>query len=225
MRNKKQLFLAATHGNEGFTIPILEKLSKQFVFDWEIGNPKAYAKNLRFTEKDLNRSGPGNQTSKVYEERRACELITKGKEYKTVIDLHGTIGKTGIFVIVTNPNWKNIELAKNLNIKNVVLWPGLIPTGPLTQFISNSLEIECGPKSEKETAVKLEKILREYLSGENKIIKQNFFIVSGVFTQETNKPMKEFTKFTYRNNSFYPLMIGQYSKIKCYMMQKLNDKL
>jgi hypothetical protein len=225
MREKELLFLSATHGDEGFTVPILEKLSKEFVFDWEIANRKAYAKNVRFIESDLNRSGPGNLDSNIYEERRAAELITKGKEYKTVIDLHGTIGATGIFVIVTNPNWENIELAKKLNIENIVLWPGLIPTGPLTQFISNSLEIECGPKSSQETAIKLEKILREFLSGENKMVKQNFFIVNGVFTQETQEPMKEFTKFTYKNDSFYPLMIGQYSKIKCYMMQKLNDTI
>jgi hypothetical protein len=37
--------------------------------------------------------------------------------------------------------------------------------------------------------------------------------------------MKDFKKFTYRNNTFYPLMVNQYPKIKCYMMQKLSDTL
>lgn len=223
--NKELLILSATHGDEGFTIPILKQLSEKFVFDWEIANPNAYAKNLRFTESDLNRAGPGNPKSNLYEVKRAYELIAKGKEYKAVIDLHGTIGNTGVFVIVTNPSWENIELAKKFNVKNVVLWPGLLPTGPLTQFIPNSLEIECGPKSDKKTSEKLEKILNEYLSCNIKNVKQNFYIVNGVFTQETIKPMKEFTKFTYKNDSFYPLMIGQYPKIKCYMMQKLGDTI
>jgi hypothetical protein len=225
MKNNKLLFLTSTHGDEGFTVPVLKKLSKQFVFDWKIANYKAYVKNTRFIEADLNRSGPGNPNSKIYEEKRASEIIALGKQYQTVIDLHGTIGATGIFVIITNPNWENIELAKKFNIKNVVLWPGLKPTGPLTQFIPNSLEIECGPKNLLETSQKLEEILEGYLSKKDREIKQKFFIVNGIFTKETTDKMEEFTKFTYKNDSFYPLMIGQYPKIKCYMMQKLSDKL
>lgn len=225
MKDKKILLICATHGDEGFSIPVVKKLAKEFNFDWVIGNPKAQTKNTRYIETDLNRSGPGNIKSTVYEQRRACELIRLGKKYKTVIDLHGTVSNTGIFVIVPNPSWENIELAKKFNIKNVVLWPGLIPTGPLTQFIPNSIEIECGPKKLKITAVKLEKILRKYLSGYVPKFKQNFYIVNGIFFKKTNKPIKEFVKFTYKNISFYPLMTGQYSKIKCYMMQKLGDNL
>jgi hypothetical protein len=225
MKNNKVLFLCATHGDEGFSIPVVKKLVKEFNFDWEIGNTKAQSKNLRFMEADLNRAGPGNINSKIYEERRSCELIKLGNKYNETIDLHGTISKTGIFIIVPNPCWENIELAKKFNIKNVVLWPGLKPTGPLTQFIPNSLEIECGPKNDSRTAVKLERILYEYLSGSIPKIKQNYFIVNGVFTKDIKKPMKDFIKFTYKNIAFYPLMVNQYPKIKCYMMQKLQDKL
>lgn len=225
MMKTKLLFLAATHGNEEFTIPLLEKLEKKFSFDWKVANPKALAKKIRFTESDLNRSGPGNTKSNLYEERRAKKIIALGNKYKTIIDLHGTISNSGIFVIVTNPSWENIELAKKLNIKNVVLWPGLLPTGPLTQFIPNSLEIECGPKSEIETSKKLERILKEYLSGNLTKTKQTFYIVNGIFTKNTKKELKDFKKFRYKNITFYPLMVGQYPKMKCYMMQKLGDIL
>jgi len=225
MKTKNILFIVTTHGDEGFSIPVVKKLAKEFNFDWVIGNPKAQAKNTRYIEADLNRSGPGNIKSPVYEQRKAYELIRLGKKYKTVIDLHGTVSNTGIFVIVTNPGWENIELAKKLDIKNVILWPGLVSTGPLTQFVPNSLEIECGPKSDPRTAIKLERILRKYLTGYVPKLKQNIYIVNGAFTKKTYKPMKEFTKFTYKNISFYPLMVGQYGKIKCYMMQKLGDNL
>lgn len=225
MRKNKLLFLAATHGNEEFTIPILEKLEKKFSFDWKIANPEALAKKIRFTESDLNRSGPGNSKSNLYEERRAKKVIALGNKYETVIDLHGTISNTGIFIIVTDPNWQNIELAKKFNVENVVLWPGLLPTGPLTQFIPNSLEIECGPKSKIKTSRKLEKILKEYLFGNVTNVKQTFYIVNGMFTKNTKKKLKDFIKFTYKNTSFYPLMVGQYPKMKCYMMQKLGDIL
>lgn len=225
MKTKNILFIVATHGDEGFSIPVVKKLAKEFNLDWVIGNPKAQTKNIRFVEADLNRSGPGSKSSAVYEERRSYDLIRLAKKYKTIVDLHGTVGNTGIFVIVTNPSWENIELTKQFNIKNVVLWPGLKPTGPLTQFIPNSIEIECGQKKDPETANKLERILRKYLSGYVPKLKQNFFIVNGAFTKRSSKLMKEFTKFRYKNISFYPLMAGQYAKIKCYMMQKLGDNL
>lgn len=225
MKNKKLIFFSATHGDEAFSIAVVKKLSKEYAFDRKISNPKALALNTRFTQADLNRSGPGNSRSKIYEERRAKVMISLGKKYQTVIDLHGTVSNTGIFIILSNPNWQNIELAKKFAIKNVVLWPSLEPTGPMSQFIPNCLEIECGPKNEVQTAIKLESILRKYLSSNNDRIKQNYFIVCGKFTKNITKPMKEFTKFSYKKESFYPLMIGQYPGIKCYMMQKLSDTL
>ena len=225
MKNSKILLLSATHGDEGFTIPIVKKLAKEFKFDWKIANPKALEKNVRFTESDLNRSGPGDSKSDLYEVRRAKEIITIGANYDAVIDLHGTVSNSGIFIIIPDPSWQNIELSKRFNIKNVVLWPGLVSTGPLTQFIPNSLEIECGPKNVSETSKKLESILREFLSGKVQNLKQNFYIVNGKFTKNPKKEMKDFEKFVYKNNTFYPLLVGQYKGIKCYMMQKLNDIL
>lgn len=225
MTNKKILLLCATHGDESLSIPIVKRLRKKFEFDWRISNPRALAKKVRFTECDLNRSGPGNPKGKFYEERRARKLITLGKKYGTVIDLHGTVSNTGCFVILSDPNWRNIELAKKFNVQNVVLWPGLKPIGPLTQFIPNSLEIECGPKNDKKTTQKLEQILENYLKGRPKKLNQKFYNVTGKFTKNTKKPMKDFIKFTYQGGSFYPLLVGQYPGIKCYMMQRLSDTL
>jgi hypothetical protein len=225
MKNKKILILCATHGDEGFSIPIVKNLSKRFKFDWLISNPRALKINKRFFEADLNRSGPGNAGSKIYEERRAKKIISIAKNYNAVIDLHGTISNSGLLLILSDPNWQNIELAKTIGVKNVILWPSLKPTGPMSQFISNCLEIECGPKSSSKTAKKLETVLTNYLSGRPNKIKQNIFIVTGKFVQNTKKPMKDFVKFRYKGGSFYPLMVGQYPKIKCYMMQKLSDTL
>lgn len=225
MKVNKVLILCATHGDEGFSIPVVQKLQKKFKFDWQISNPKALEKGVRFTDKDLNRSGPGNSKSKYYEERRAKKLITLAKKYETVIDLHGTVSNTGCFIILSDPNWQNIELAKKLYVENIVLWPSLMPTGALTQFIPNSLEIECGPKNDKKTAQKLEQILENYLEGRPNKLNQKFYIVTGKFTKNTKKPMKDFIKFTYQGSSFYPLLVGRYPGIKCYMMQMLSDTL
>ena len=119
---KETLILTAVHGDEAFSIPIVEKLKSKFNFDSIVANPQALTENQRYLEADLNRSGPGNPDSKLLEERLAFRLIQTGSEYQQVIDIHGAESDCGIFIILGDPNWKNIELAKNLDIGKVVLF-------------------------------------------------------------------------------------------------------
>ena len=217
------LFFTAVHGDEGFSIPVIEKLAKQFDFDWLIANPRALDKNCRFVETDLNRSGPGDPDSKSYEERLSFKLIQKGREYQQVIDIHGTTANTGIFIIIGDPNWQNVELAKKFDIANVVLWPGFLPTGPLCQFIPNSLEIECGPKDSPVTSQELDRVLTLFLDKQSPTVIQRYFIVTGKLIGVNPTGLKDFQEITVGNNTFYPLLAGQYAEISCYMMQKLNN--
>lgn len=222
--NKKQLLiLTAIHGDEGFSIPTIKSLSKKYKFDWIICNPNALKKNRRFIDTDLNRSAPGNLKSGSYEERLAYKIIDQTVLYKEVIDIHGSVSKTGIFIIVTNPSWENIEFAKKFDIDNVVLWPGLKDTGPLTQFIPNSLEIECGSKNDKKITGQLNKILDKFLNREFRKEKQNIFIVTDILASPVKVKMKDFVETKYKGKEFYPLLVDQYNGIKCYMMQKLNN--
>lgn len=227
MEKNKILFIVATHGDEGFAIPVVKELSKVYKFDWVVSNPKALKENARFTQADLNRSGPGKQNSKVYEEKRAYEIIKKASKYDYVIDIHGTTANTGLFIILSNPDWKNVELAKRINLNKVVLWPGLSDKGPLTQFINNSLEIECGPKNSSATQKRLKVVLKEFLENKKPTGEKDFYIVSGKLKGNPKIKLKEFQKATIRGKNFYPLMVNQYKNknIKCYMMQKLFDTL
>lgn len=147
MKKKELLFLAATHGDEGFSVPILDRLNKRFQgrFNYIIGNERAYERNVRFTDTDLNRSAPGNATSLLYEVRRANEILKIAKNYRSVIDIHGTTANSGIFVIIANPTPVNIALASCLPIRNVVIWAvkSSESKGPITQFVSRGVAIEC----------------------------------------------------------------------------------
>lgn len=222
---KKLLITCATHGNEGFSIPVVKKLAERFDFDWQINNPKALAENKRFIDADLNRVAPGESSSGQYEVKRACEIIGKASSYDAVIDIHGTTSKAGIFIILSDPNWQNIELAKTLPIARVVLWPSLQSTGPLTQFIPNSLEIECGPKDDPTTAIELEKILTQYLVNKKVPTVQEFFIVTGNIKGNPAIVLKDFELAQWQKTTFYPLLVDQYQGIKCYTMQKLQNTL
>lgn len=225
MKNKI-LIITATHGNEEFSIPVVKKLSKRFSFDWLIANPKALKLNKRFRDFDLNRAGPGNKNSKLYEKRRASQVIKLASQYDYVIDIHGTVSDTGLFVILSDPNWQNIEFAKKINLKNVVLWPSLKPNGPLTQFIPNSLEIECGPKNSPKVAKKLEKILTDYLVGVKPKTPKQFYIVSGQIPKKINpKKLLNFKPVKTNNKTYTALMPEQYKNNSGYQLQRLNNTL
>lgn len=222
----KTLIMSCTHGNEGFSIPVVQKISSAFSVDYLLGNPRALKQNTRFTDTDLNRSEPGSVKSLSYEERRAKQIISQASKYQATIDIHGTVSNSGIFLILSDPNWQNIELAKKFDVQNVVMWPGLLPTGPLSQFIPNCLEVECGPKDSPAIPVELERILRSFLSGETRQIKQNFYIVTGQIKGEYDSSLQDFVETRKYGDPFYPLLCGnQYSGIACYQMQKMVDTL
>lgn len=222
----KLLITTVTHGDEGFAVPVVAKLASKYVFEWRKNNIQAYKLNQRFFQKDLNRSGPGNPKSNFYEERLAYRLIRQYSRYSTVIDIHGSIANCGIFALLSEPSTQNIELAKKLDIANVVLWPSMRSTeAPLTQFIPNSLEIECGPKNKQRTAKKLGRVLKRFLSGQKPTRTQNFYIVTGLLTGKISTRMRDFKQVTYRGKTFTPLLVDQYPGIKCYQMQKISYTL
>jgi predicted deacylase len=222
----KNLLIAATHGNEGFSLPVVQKLATEFGVEYLIGNPKALKQNVRGTDGDLNRSGPGDSKSPIYEQRRAAKIISKARRYDATIDVHGTVSDSGIFLILSDPNWENIELAKKLDVENVVMWPSLMPTGPMSQFIPRCLEIECGPKDNTTIASELERILRLYLEGKPRSVKQKFYIVTGQTKGPFDPTLRDFEKTAKYGDPFYPILCGnQYPGITCYQMQRINDTL
>lgn len=224
---KSTLLISCTHGNEAFSLPIIKELAGNYRnVDYIIGNPVALKTGIRYTDKDLNRSGPGQINSAKYEDRRAKYLIDYASKYAEVIDVHGSRSDCGIFALVTDPSWEKIELAKKLDVKNIVLWPGLSRTGPLTQFIPNSIEIECGPKDNPETVIELKRVLAKYLDEKPKEIDQSFFIVTGKVLGENDPDLQDFVKIIRNGTPFYPLLSGnQYPGVICYMMQKLGEQL
>jgi succinylglutamate desuccinylase len=233
---KNILFLATVHGNEKIGMRALRQLEKDVPiknFSWVIANTKAFSKNKRFIDVDLNRVAPGNKNAREYERRRAYELLKIGRNYRYVIDIHGTGAPTGIFTIVTNPKKTNLILATRLPIKNVVLWVGNNDRqGPLTQFFKCAVEIECGPKNSKIIQKKLLGILR-YIVEKINFSDINFCSSKNVFQvydkisrgeiskKETNR-LKEFQQITINRERFYPIFIDRYKDILCYKMKKIN---
>ena len=223
---KPLLITTVTHGDEGFSVPVVKKLAKKYNFDWQMNNLKAFKLGKRYFQKDLNRSGPGDPRSEIYEERLAYKIINKSKKYRQVIDIHGSISNCGVFIILSEPSTQNIELAKKLDIENVVLWPSLrAMDAPLTQFIPNSLEIECGPMTDVKIIQGLKKVLIRFLKGKMPAVTQKYFIVTGRIEKNLKYKWQDFQPATYNGIGFYPLLVDQYPGIKCYTLQQVYNPL
>jgi hypothetical protein len=235
--SKELLFITAVHGNEKLGVEVMRKVEKSNLpnkFDWIIANKKALKKGIRFVDADLNRAAPGDKNSKKYESRRAYALINTAKNYRYVIDIHGTLVNTGIFTIISDPKIENLLLATSLPVKNVVIWAckDWKDFGPVTQFVNCGVEIECGPKNSKEIKNELLKIItliiKEGIVFDISSIKtKEWFWVYGKLTKDEVKKgvvtrLKEFKKATVNRETFYPLLVGRYDDAICYKMRKVN---
>ncbi len=238
--NNKILFISATHGNEEYSIKVLDSLEKKYPkskygYERLIGNPKALKKNIRYIDQDLNRSAPGDIKSKIFEEKRAAEIMKISEKFKYVIDLHGSNSKCGVTIIIPYPSIENILLSGLFDIKNVVIWytKKSDKNVPLTQSCKPpGLEIECGPKNDPKISAVLKGILEKFLKeGKSmnieKLIKRlkskELYVVNGIYKSK-NKIARDFKKVKTAREEFYSFMsANQYpGKINCYKMRKIK---
>lgn len=236
-KQKDILTIVATHGDEKIGVEAMKAFEKQNPtnrFTWIVANEKALMNNRRFIDVDLNRIAPGRKAAKQYEVNRAYEINQLAKNYRYVMDIHGTVANSGIFSIVTRPTLQNLGLASVLPIKNVIIWTSenSKKTGPITQFVNCGIEIECGPKNSPQILEQLIKILntinvadinKSNLSLDDKNIYQVYgkLMKNKVSTKEYKK-LKDFKQAKIGSETFYPLLIGQYPELACYKMRKLN---
>jgi succinylglutamate desuccinylase len=235
---KKFLIISALHGNEGFSLPVIKGVeaksqNSKLTFDVIIGNPKALKKNVRFIDADLNRIAPGNPKSKLYEEKRASEIIKLSAKYEFLLDIHGTDAKSGIFILITNPKLENLLLAASLEIKNVVIWASkeAKTKGSVTQFTKcPALEIECGPKLSPTVSKNLSNILKKTMENSNKSLSeiienlkhQNYFWVYGKAENLDTRNLKEFREVKIGKEVFFPLLINSYQAGSARKMRKVD---
>lgn len=215
------LFICATHGDEEFSIPVLEKIEKKYSkeeynYDWIIGNPKALKKNIRFIDVDLNRNAPGILNSKIYEEHRAAEILNIAAKFDLVVDIHGAKSECGICTIVSNPYLENLLLASQFNCKYNVIWnsPSSDLKGPLNQHIGKpAFELECGPKNQKKIADKLYEVISNYLQNKCSINLPNkenkWFAVSSKLNKsdyDNATDLKDFMQYKFNDYTITPFL-------------------
>lgn len=237
----KMLFIAATHGNEGFSIPVLKKLEVEYPknnwsYDWIVGNPQALAKNTRYIEADLNRSAPGNLNAPTYEERRAVEIMNEVQDFDVVVDIHGTESPCGLVKIICLATIENLCLAALFpDLINIIWYSSQSSTsGPLTQFTKRpGIEIECDMNDEATTEKLYQTLAKALVINQSlgwlqlitTLSDQEWFQVVGKQTMADSDPeAQELQPLETAEGTRYPFLSNQYreSQIFCYLLEKIN---
>lgn len=229
---KDILLIASTHGNEKIGLEVIEKLKNKKLdkyFDYIIANPKANKQNKRFLEKDLNRSYPGNQYSKYYEERLAYDNFKIAKKYKYIIDIHEAEKGINDFIIIARDSLGDKFPYEKINLKNILLWSD--PKGPLCGELENAIELEFGMKDRDRIDVtdKAFNLIKSFLLNDKFLKNKSIYKVYDFLKNEnylSKKVLNDFKKIEFKEEIFYPLLVDQYLDlgIKCYKMKKLKSK-
>lgn len=233
---KKILLVVATHGNEKIGLEVIENLKKQNLekyFETLIANPEALKQNKRFLEADLNRSYPGEKNSKIYEKRKAFENLQIAKKYQYIIDIHEADRGKDDFIILSRKEKGNFPL-EFINLRRVLFWPE--PKGPMGEILENSIELEFGArdKDRKKMVEKATKIVKQFINlvttqSNKKLFNQKkyFYVYQELLKKDFQgkiDQLKDFEKFTNKDESFYPILARQYLDlgIACYKMEKVQ---
>ena len=236
----KFLVIAALHGDEKIGVDVMKKIEKelnpkQYGYDWVVGNPLAYNKNIRYIDFDLNRTAPGKPNSKIYEEKRAHYLTNLSKKYSFVLDIHGTVADSGIVTIITYPTLANLTLASLVKADKNVIWYSRksANSGPVSQHTyCPAIEIECGPKGNPITLPKLHIIIKSFIKEADLTLKEDiksihdeeFYTVYGKREGVHNSKVKDFKLYHDGKETYYPFLSNQYPDILCYKTKKFDLK-
>lgn len=133
-------FVTAVHGNEIMPTLALASIGEPQI----VANPRAIARGVRFTEKDMNASfGTGGH---LYEEKRARELDDTLDEDILVLDFHSFSIASDPFAIVVD--LAMIPLASSLGVKHIVYMKHNIKGGHALIDHHKGVSVEVGEHSD-----------------------------------------------------------------------------
>ena len=168
------LFLGAIHGNEPAGTKAIYKVVEKFatkaliplcgsVSFIPVCNPKAFEKDIRQIDENLNRIIKKYNNPETYEQQIANELVEHISQADIIIDLHSTFCPLAEpFIFSDYPNDLADKISSALNIKYIIKgWPEIyssissiqdLSTGACAQsFGKTCLTVECGHHYADET--------------------------------------------------------------------------
>jgi succinylglutamate desuccinylase len=197
---KKIAIFGCVHGDEIIGRRVFKAIKKWSLRDCSLflilANVKAMKKKKRWVSQDLNRSFPGKRSGN-HEQKLACVLAKKMKEFDLVIDVHATNSAFDRLLIITSLNRKIKEVIKKTNVKKIALIRKKIFGGH--ELITHSklgIALEYGP----------DKTGRNYKRAVNdlQILFKNLGVLSGKAKNYSNKDLYRVTGSYKVGNHFKP---------------------
>ncbi len=210
----KILAIISTHGNEllgpNLLAYMLAKRSKLLEnMEFIIANPRAYAKNVRYTESDLNRSyGLGLDT---YEGRRAKIIEERIRLLKPelVLDFHTTTAEQPDILITANKDNEIVQRFINSSaVKDVLV---VKPLNDITTVAPNFVAYEV-PNSHLNNDL-YEQVctdIERHLDGKIVDQKRTFYKMVGKILPEEEQNIVGLKNFVYNNTlQTIPAFLGE----------------
>jgi hypothetical protein len=223
VKTPRILVIGAQHGDERLGPRIQralqsEKTTRYETVDYLCGNPRAYRKNVRFTETDLNRSYD-TLPAVTYEQQRAqriLKMIAAGN-YDYVLDVHTSRADVGRFFLATHlgePIRRAISVSE---FERVVIMPPHIADCSLIGQVPQALSIEYArPLAQTRQALQeVLALLDSLLQGRVQPTRREVFYVSGKIPLGS-KLSYDTKNFELSSEGFYPVIFGRDSSYSEY---------
>lgn len=239
-KNNSILFTVGVHGDEHSPVKVVQ--SKMPARNYLICHKLALEKNIRYLERDLNRSFPG-KINGTLEEQLAFNLIPYIRQYQFIVDIHTATCSTPPFIILTKTSPAHVKLAAQTGLRHIVIMNRQFGAGKsLVDFVTTGISIESG----RENSTKTESIISSIL---DKIQNKSYRKTSFVFYQVSRTLLKnDSNEFLVRdiksfklvsagkqvtnsgrkfNFDFYPILARSrnYPNFLCLMANKINVKI
>ena len=210
----KILAIISTHGNEllgpNVLAYMLSKRSKLLEdIEFIIANPRAYAKNVRYTESDLNRSyGLGLDT---YEGRRAKVIEERIRLLKPglVLDFHTTTAEQPDILITADKDNEIVQRFINSSaVKNILV---VEPLNDITTVVSNFVAYEV-PNSHLNDDLygQICADITRFLDNKAAEVKRTFYKMAGKIMPEEEKNIADLKNFVYNDTlQAIPAFLGE----------------
>jgi hypothetical protein len=177
------------------------------------GNPRAYRRNVRFTESDLNRSYD-TLPAQTYEQKRAQKIlqIIREGDYDYVLDIHTSKADVGRFFLATHMGEQTRRIVGASNFDRVAIMPPHIADCSLIGQVPQAISVEYDRRlARTQRALReLVELLDNLLAGKTIKREREIFYVSGKIPLDAGISY-EAKNFELSDKGFYPVIFSRNS--------------
>lgn len=227
------LIVGAQHGDERLG-PRINRFLKSDVsgryktVDYICGNPRAFRRNVRFMETDLNRSYDA-ASPKTYEEKRAQKILRliRDGSYDYILDIHTSRAEVGRFFLATSLEGAVSRVIAASCFERVAIMPPQVADCSLIGKVPNAVSIEYDRRlaRTKRALQEIVELLDNLLAGKAQTRRREVFYVDGKIPLDC--PISyESKNFELSDQGFYPIIFAKkssYTQYKGFMAREKKE--